>query len=107
MASLLFANVAEEFAARKTDDTVELSSQVSELFDVIDDTEGRDISIKEGEKPQAVFISTVANEYYQKSIEDINNTTVGNKAVRRKNFQQIMKESFFYGANRFGNNFIA
>ena len=46
-------------------------------------------------------------EYYQKSIADINNTTIGNKAVRRKNFQQIMKESFFYGANRFGNNFIA
>jgi len=105
--ALLFDNVAEEFAARNLDDTNTLSSRVSDLFDVIDDSSEQDIVIKEGEMPQKVFITSVANEYYQKSIEDINNTSIGNKAVRRKNFQQIMKESFFYGANRFGNNFIA
>lgn len=104
--ALLFANVAEEYAARKSEeDTVTLSNKVCELFDVINDaplTEERsDVP------PQKLFVTSIADEYYKKSIDDINNTKVGNKAVRKKNFQQIMKESFFYGANRFGNNFIA
>ena len=104
--ALLFANVVKEYESKKNSkDTVSLSNQVSDLFDVIDDTP----QTKETNEilPQKMFVTSVADEYYKKSIEDINNTTVGNKAVRRKNFQQIMKESFFYGANRFGNNFIA
>ena len=32
---------------------------------------------------------------------------LGNRIVRKRNLQQVMQESFFYGANRFGNNFIA
>ena len=104
--ALLFANIAEEYAARKSEeDTVTLSNKVCELFDVINDaplTEERsDVP------PQKLFVTSIADEYYKKSIGDINNTKVGNKAVGKKNFQQIMKESFFYGANRFGNNFIA
>ncbi len=98
--ALLFANVVKEYESKKnSEDTISLSNQV------IDDTP----QTKEtnGILPQKMFVTSVADEYYKKSIEDINNTTVGNKAVRRKNFQQIMKESFFYGANRFGNNFIA
>ena len=104
--ALLFATVVKEYESKKNaEDTVSLSTQVSDLFDVIDNTP----QTKEanGMLPQKMFVTPVADEYYKKSIEDINNTTVGNKAVRRKNFQQIMKESFFYGANRFGNNFIA
>ena len=104
--ALLFANVVQEYESKKNaEDTVSLSTQVSDLFDVIDDTP----QTKETNEilPQKMFVTSVADEYYKKSIEDINNTTVGNKAVRRKKFQQIMKESFFYGANRFGNNFIA
>ena len=48
-------------------------------------------------------------EKYGEAIEkqDIANTKIGNKAVRKKNFKQVMQESFFYGSNRFGNNFIA
>ena len=38
---------------------------------------------------------------------NIENTKVGNKLKRKRNLQQVMRESFFYGANRFGNNFIA
>ena len=53
------------------------------------------------------YITSLATGAYAKSVEDIANTNVGNKMVRRRNLQQIMKESFFYGANRFGNNFIA
>ena len=53
------------------------------------------------------YISSLVCSQYQKSVEDIENTVVGNKLKRKRNLQQIMKESFFYGANRFGNNFIA
>ena len=103
--ALLFAEAAERYAAKQFDSDNELSAKVSDLFDVIDNppSEGQ----SEDVAPQKMFMTSVANEYYKKSIEDINNVAIGNKAVRRKNFQQIMKESFFYGANRFGNNFIA
>ena len=53
------------------------------------------------------YISSLVSNQYQKSISDIENTVVGNKIRRKRNLQQAMKESFFYGANRFGNNFIA
>ena len=103
--ALLFAEAAERYATKQFDSDNELSAKVSDLFDVIDNppSEGQ----SEDVVPQKMFMTSVANEYYKKSIEDINNVAIGNKAVRRKNFQQIMKESFFYGANRFGNNFIA
>ena len=44
---------------------------------------------------------------YEQSVYAINNTKLGNKRTRKRNLQQIMQESFFAGANRFGNNFIA
>ena len=53
------------------------------------------------------YITSLATGIYAKSVEDIANTNVGNKIVRKRNLQQVMRESFFYGANRFGNNFIA
>lgn len=53
------------------------------------------------------YITSLATGIYAKSVEDIANTKVGNKIVRKRNLQQVMRESFFYGANRFGNNFIA
>ena len=53
------------------------------------------------------YITTLVTTQYQKSVAEINNTSVGNRAKRRRNLQQVMQESFFYGANRFGNNFIA
>ena len=59
------------------------------------------------ESQVAKYITSLVSSQYQKSVEDIVNTKVGNKIVRRRNLQQIMKQSFFYGANRFGNNFIA
>ena len=57
--------------------------------------------------PVSRYISSLVCGQYQKSVEDIENTKVGNKIVKRRNLQQIMQESFFCGANRFGNNFIA
>ena len=53
------------------------------------------------------YIHSLVTSCYKKSVEDIANTKIGNKIVRRRNLQQVMQESFFYGANRFGNNFIA
>ena len=53
------------------------------------------------------YLNSLVCSQYKKSVEDIENTKVGNRVVRKRNLQQVMKESFFYGANRFGNNFIA
>ena len=59
------------------------------------------------ETPVSKYISSLVSNQYAKAIEDIENTTIGNKLKRKRNLQQVMRESFFYGANRFGNNFIA
>ena len=53
------------------------------------------------------YLHSLVSSCYQKSVEDIANTKIGNKIVRKRNLQQVMRESFFYGANRFGNNLIA
>lgn len=53
------------------------------------------------------YITSLVSGQYQKSVEEIQNTKVGNRVVRKRSLQQVMQESFFYGANRFGNNFIA
>ena len=59
------------------------------------------------ESPVSKYINSLVCSQYQKSIEDIENTKVGNRRTRKRNLQQIMRETFFSGANRFGNNFIA
>ena len=69
--------------------------QVVDVNDVVEET------------PVSKYISSLVSSQYQKSVEDIENTKVGNRVVRKRSLQQVMKESFFYGANRFGNNFIA
>ena len=55
----------------------------------------------------AKYITSLVSSQYQKSVEDIENTVIGSKFKRKRNLQQVMQESFFYGSNRFGNNFIA
>ena len=55
----------------------------------------------------SLYNSSLTTGLYAKSVEDIANTKMGNKRTRKRNLQQIMQESFFSGANRFGNNFIA
>ena len=69
--------------------------QVEEVFEIVEQSAAN------------IFVSSIAGNLYKQSIEDIANTKVGNKVVRNKNFKQMMQESFFYGANRFGTNFIA
>ncbi len=67
------------------------------------------VSVEESKKETTVakYINSLVTSCYQKSVDEIANTKVGNRVVRKRNLQQVMKESFFYGANRFGNNFIA
>ena len=67
------------------------------------------VSVEEAQKETTVtrYINSLVTSCYQKSVDEIANTKVGNKVVRKRNLQQVMRESFFCGANRFGNNFIA
>ena len=81
---------------------------ISNFFDAFEN-EVSTVSSEEvsEETPVSKYITSLATGCYAKSVEEIANTQVGNKVVRKRNLQQVMKESFFYGANRFGNNFIA
>ena len=75
--------------------TKEEENKVNEVFEVVE------------ESSVNIFVSSIASDLYKNSIEEIANTKVGNRVVRNKNFKEMMQESFFYGANRFGHNFIA
>ena len=81
---------------------------INNFFDEIE-SELTTVTPEEAHKETQVskYISSLTTGLYAKSVEDIANTNVGNKIVRKRNLQQIMRESFFYGSNRFGNNFIA
>ena len=113
--ALLFADVVAQYNAGKIEQNkpsdTELTNKVADFLDDIDEVNSvfdTGISVEERNKmPQRVFVASIASEYYSKAQEDIANTKVGNKSVRKKNFKQVMQESFFYGSNRFGNNFIA
>ena len=69
---------------------------IEEVFEVVEDKSTTNI-----------FVASIAGDLYKQSVQDIANTKIGNKIVRNKNFKAMMQESFFYGANRFGTNFIA
>ena len=81
------------------------SEEVNEFINENDS----DIKVNVENEVSAVsqYITSLVSTNYQKAVEAIENTKIGNKIVRKKNLQQVMQESFFYGANRFGNNFIA
>ena len=85
----------------------ELNS-INNFFDQIE-SELITVSPEQAHKETSVskYITSLTTGIYAKSVEDIANTNVGNKIVRKRNLQQVMRESFFYGSNRFGNNFIA
>ena len=73
------------------------------------DNEIKTVTPDEAEEVSSVskYISSLVSGKYQQSVEDIENTKIGSTVKRRRNLQQVVQESFFYGANRFGNNFIA
>ena len=81
------------FSTFENDNPVEVTEPVTE------DVQSEEVVYK--------YISTLVSDKYRQSVEDIENTHLGNRRTKKRNLQQIMKESFFAGANRFGNNFIA
>jgi hypothetical protein len=85
----------------------ELNS-INNFFDTFE-SELTTVSPEEASEQTSVskYITSLATGIYAKSVEDIANTEVNKKIIRKRNLQQVMRESFFYGANRFGNNFIA
>ena len=90
----------------KTEDlnkTNNFFAQFDNEFEAVNVVEEQEIV----ETPVSKYISSLVCGQYQKSVEDIENTVVGNRIKRKRNLQQVMQESFFYGSNRFGNNFIA
>ena len=92
----------------KPEVTTEEMSSIKDFFEEFD-KEVKTVAPEEVNKetPVTKYISSLVTSCYEKSIEDIANTKIGNKVVRKRNLQQVMRESFFYGSNRFGNNFIA
>ena len=88
-----------------TIDNKELES-INNFFNEFEAPETVEAETKE-ETTVSKYLTSLVTSQYQKSVEEIENTKVGNRVVRKRNLQQVMRESFFYGANRFGNNFIA
>ena len=88
-----------------TIDNKELES-INNFFNEFEAVETVEAETKE-ETTVSKYLTSLVTSQYQKSVEEIENTKVGNRVVRKRNLQQVMRESFFYGANRFGNNFIA
>ena len=56
-----------------------------------------------------LLFSDAITKTYKSTSDAINdvNANISNKKVVKKTLSQMMKQSFFQGANRFGTNFIA
>ena len=53
-----------------------------------------------------LFSDAITNMYKETSTA-IKDTDLNNKKLVKKTLSQMMRQSFFHGANRFGTNFIA
>ena len=84
------------------------NQEIKNIQNFFDAFENNEVVVNENSTSNVTkYINSLVTGCYQKSVEDIANTKMGNKRNRKRNLQQIMQESFFAGANRFGNNFIA
>lgn len=54
-----------------------------------------------------LLFSTTVSDTYKEVSDVINSVDISKKDVRIKTLKELMKESFFHGASRFGDNFIA
>lgn len=91
----------------KTEDLNTINNFFTELNNEFDPVATIDNNEELEKSNVATYLTSLVSGQYQKSINEINNTKLGNSIKRKRNLQQVMQESFFYGANRFGNNFIA
>ena len=89
--------------------TTEEIKSIENFFNEFEKVELKTIAPEEAEVETTIskYVSSLVTSCYAKSISDIENKNTSNRVVRKRNLQQVMRESFFYGANRFGNNFIA
>lgn len=55
----------------------------------------------------ATLLFTNVSDAYKQSAEAINSVNLNNKHVIKKTLVEMMRQSFFHGASRFGTNFIA
>ena len=54
-----------------------------------------------------LLFSNAVSDTYKTTSDAIKEVKLDNKLVIRKSLTDLMKQSFFHGANRFGTNFIA
>lgn len=54
-----------------------------------------------------LLFSDAVTSAYKDTSKAINEVELDNKKVVKKTLTQMMKQSFFHGANRYGTNFIA
>lgn len=54
-----------------------------------------------------LLFSDAVTSAYKDTSKAIKEVDLSNKKVVKKTLSQMMKQSFFHGANRFGTNFIA
>ncbi len=54
-----------------------------------------------------LLFSNAISEQYKETSQALNEVKLNDKLVIRKSLTELMKQSFFHGANRYGTNFIA
>ncbi len=54
-----------------------------------------------------LLFSNAISDTYKTTSDAIKEVKLNEKLVIRKSLTQLMKQSFFHGANRYGRNFIA
>ena len=54
-----------------------------------------------------LLFSNAISEQYKETSQAINDVKLNDKLVIRKSLTELMTQSFFPGANRYGTNFIA
>lgn len=54
-----------------------------------------------------LLFSDAVTSAYKETSKALKEVTLNDKKVVKKTLTQMMKQSFFHGANRFGTNFIA
>lgn len=54
-----------------------------------------------------LLFSDAVTSAYKDTSKAINEVDLNDKRIVKKTLTQMMKQSFFHGANRFGTNFIA
>ena len=52
-------------------------------------------------------LTNTVSDTYKNTAKALNEVNLSNKFIVRKTLVELMKQSFFHGSTKFGNNFIA